>query len=300
MNSPQHDPSPRADLPGPIGRTSSRPDGDPAAPSTRPPAAPAWRKPWRVRLRRRLTGRHARGRHGHNPAHDGNGGASTATGTSKTRSAVPTSACGAEGEQPTSRTRTRRSDARAAGAWARAGWNTGSVPYGYRARRVLVTPAHGRPRYRSRLVIEPVEAATVRQIFLWRSVDHLSTTEIVQRLSAARYPQPLHPTTGQPRPWNPRLIRSLLANPKYLGQQAWGRTRDGRPRPPDEWIWSAANPYLALVTPETFAAAQRTRVRRVPTREGHTVPTGQTATASASSAATATRPKLPSRLETPQ
>jgi hypothetical protein len=42
----------------------------------------------------------------------------------------------------------------------RAGFNTGAVPYGYRAQRVRVAPARKRPRWRTRLVIEPVEAAT--------------------------------------------------------------------------------------------------------------------------------------------
>jgi hypothetical protein len=175
------------------------------------------------------------------------------------------------------------------------------VPYGYRARRVLVSPAHGRPRYRTRLVIEPVEAATVRQIFLWRSIDQLSTTEILHRLTAARYPQPLHPATGQPRPWSLRLIRSLLTNPKYLGRQAWGRTHHGHPLPPGEWTWSAANPYLALITRETFVAAQPTRSRTghgIPTDHGQTTATGDGGgTPPATSAATAAQPNTQSAQE---
>jgi hypothetical protein len=38
-------------------------------------------------------------------------------------------------------------------------FNTGDVPYGYRARRVRVTPAGRRSRWRTRLLIEPVEAS---------------------------------------------------------------------------------------------------------------------------------------------
>jgi hypothetical protein len=54
-------------------------------------------------------------------------------------------------------------------AMVRAGFNTGAVPYGYRARRVRIAPAGRRPRWRTRLVIEPAEAATVKMIFAWRA-----------------------------------------------------------------------------------------------------------------------------------
>lgn len=77
---------------------------------------------------------------------------------------------------------------RASEEMVRAGFNTGTVPYGYRARRVRIAPAGRRPRWRTRLVIEPIEAATVRMIFLWRGQDHLHIAEILRRLTAARYP----------------------------------------------------------------------------------------------------------------
>jgi hypothetical protein len=96
-------------------------------------------------------------------------------------------------------------------------------------------------------------------IFTWRAVDHLSTTEIARRLNAARYPQPLDPTTGQPRPWTPRRVRTVIGNPKYLGRQVWGRTRHGCQVPACDWTWSASNPHLAIVAPETYAAAQITQ-----------------------------------------
>jgi len=79
-----------------------------------------------------------------------------------------------------------------------AGFNTGGVPYCYRARQVQVTPAGGRARWRARLLIEPVEASTVRMIFVWRGEDRLSTTGIRRRLTAARYSTPLDPTLGNP------------------------------------------------------------------------------------------------------
>jgi hypothetical protein len=100
----------------------------------------------------------------------------------------------------------------------RAGFNTGDVPYGYRAQRVQVTPAGRRARWRTRLVIEPVEAATVRMIFAWRGEDRLPTKEIRRRLAVSRYPAPLNPETGQPGMWTVVIVRAILRNPKYLGR----------------------------------------------------------------------------------
>lgn len=139
----------------------------------------------------------------------------------------------------------------------RAGFNTGDVPYGYRARRVRVSPAARRPRWRTRLLIEPVEASTVRMIFVWRGEDHLSTTEIRRRLAASRYPAPLDPETGEPGVWTVAIVRAILRNPKYLGRQVWGRTHQGKPTPRTEWVWSEVWVHPPLVTAEEFAAADR-------------------------------------------
>ncbi|MBV9844316.1 MAG: recombinase family protein [Kutzneria sp.] len=139
----------------------------------------------------------------------------------------------------------------------RAGFNTGDVPYGYRARRVRVTPAGRRPRWRTRLLIEPVEASTVRMIFLWRGEDRLSTTEIRRRLAVSRYPAPLDPETGEPGVWTVAMVRSILRNPKYLGRQVWGRTHHGKPTPRADWVWSQVWVHPPLVTAEEFAAANR-------------------------------------------
>lgn len=222
----------------------------PDAGRSRPPSRP---RPWHARLRRRLHRRHPpRTR----PAPTGNT-------ILPAQADAPTSPTGrlTTLAAPAPRSHSLSSPAQGAAAWVRAGWNTGGVPYGYRARRVLVTPAHGRPRWRSHLIIEPVEAATVALIFTWRAADHLTTSEIARRLNAARYPRPLDPATGQPRPWTPRLIRTIITNPKYLGRQAWGRTHHGRPVPAQDWTWSTPNPHLTLVTAETFAAAQLTQAR---------------------------------------
>jgi hypothetical protein len=144
---------------------------------------------------------------------------------------------------------------RASEALARAGFNTGTVPYGYRAQRVRIAPAGRRARWRTRLVIEPVEAATVKMIFTWRGEDGLSVTAIRQRLLAARYPAPLDPETGQPGVWTHSLIAAVLRNPKYLGRQVWGRHHHGRVVPSGEWVWSPVWAHPPIVSAEEFSAA---------------------------------------------
>jgi len=136
----------------------------------------------------------------------------------------------------------------------RDGFNTGDVPYGYRARRVRVTPPNRRPRWRTRLTIEPVEASTVRMIFIWRGTDHLTLQQIQHRLALSRYPAPLN-DTGQPGVWTVPMIRAILRNPKYLGHQIWGRTHHRKPAPHSAWVWSAAWAHPPVITTEEYAAA---------------------------------------------
>ncbi|RSM34348.1 recombinase [Amycolatopsis balhimycina DSM 5908] len=113
----------------------------------------------------------------------------------------------------------------------RAGSNSGDVPYGYRARRVRVNPEGRRPRWRTRLLMEPVEASTVRMIFVWRA--------------------------GEPGAWTVATVRANLRNPKYFGRQVWGRTHHGKPTPRTAWIWSEAWAHPPPVTAEEFASADR-------------------------------------------
>ncbi|HEX5116319.1 MAG TPA: recombinase family protein [Pseudonocardiaceae bacterium] len=148
---------------------------------------------------------------------------------------------------------------RASEELVRAGFNTSAVPYGYRAHRVRIAPAGRRARWRTRLVIEPVEAATVKMIFTWRGEDRLSIAQIRSRLTAARYPAPLDPATGQPRAWTAAMVRAILRNPKYLGRQVWGRRHHGRPVPEGRWVWSAPWAHTPIVDEATFAAAQHPR-----------------------------------------
>ena len=150
----------------------------------------------------------------------------------------------------------------------RAGFNTGPVPYGYRPQPVQVC-APGRPaRWRTRLVIEPVEATVVKMIFTWWVQDQLSTAQIRTRLTDSRYPPPLDPTTGHPKTWTRATIRAILRNPKYLGRQVWGRHHHRQPTPPQQWVWSPTWAHPPIVDDATFTAAQH----RHPTTDHPTSP----------------------------
>lgn len=146
---------------------------------------------------------------------------------------------------------------RACEAMVRAGFNTGAVPYGYRAHRVRVTPAGKRPRWRTRLVIEPTEAKAVNAIFSWRVDDRLSIAEISQRLVAIGYPAPVDPESGQPGAWTRATVKTVLRNPKYTGRQVWGRRHRGRRAPRTRWVWSPGQAHPPLITVDKFMAANR-------------------------------------------
>jgi hypothetical protein len=145
---------------------------------------------------------------------------------------------------------------RASEQLVRAGWHTGAVPYGYRPQRVRIAPHGRRSRYRTRLVIEPVEAAVVKMIFTWHVSERLSIPEIRQRLTKSRYPEPLDSDTGQPRPWTQALVQAIMRNPKYCGHQVWGRTHHGHTVPSHRWILSDTLAHPALIDDATFTAAQ--------------------------------------------
>jgi hypothetical protein len=118
-------------------------------------------------------------------------------------------------------------------------------------------------------VIEPVEASTVRMIFLWRGQDRLHTPEILRRLTTARYPAPLDHETGRPSVWTAGVVRSIVRNPKYLGRQVWGRRHHGRRVPRARWVWSEVWVHPPVVTAEEFLAANRhTRLATAPPAPG--------------------------------
>lgn len=143
---------------------------------------------------------------------------------------------------------------RASEELVRAGFNTGAVPYGYRAQRIRVAPARRKPRWRTRLMIEPMEAATVKMIFTWCGEDGLTIAAIRQRLIAARYPAPLDPETGQPGVWTRAAIRAILRNPEVYRPPGLG--------PPSPRTTSSRNAMGLVEGVGASATGHRRRVRR--------------------------------------
>jgi hypothetical protein len=151
----------------------------------------------------------------------------------------------------------------------RAGFNIGAVPYGYRSQRVRIALQGRRPRWRTRLAIEPVEAAVVKMVFMWRGVEQLAPEDIRKRLTESRYPPPLNHDTGQPKVWTSTAVRAILRNPKYTGYQVWGRRHYGRQVPRDQWVWSSERAHPPLITVEEFATANSRWSASMPTDVRH-------------------------------
>jgi len=139
------------------------------------------------------------------------------------------------------------------------GWNIGPAPYGYTPERVThpvpIKAAQGRTK--TRLVLDPLRAPAVAQMYTWRVEDHLGVPAITARLAAD--PQAYPPPDGQH--WLESTVATILANPKYTGHMVYGRRRKtGRSKtrrlvPADQWIWSEpAHP--AIITRAMFDAAQ--------------------------------------------
>jgi hypothetical protein len=132
----------------------------------------------------------------------------------------------------------------------RGGWWLGPAPYGYRLTRA--------PGGRHRLAVDERRAPTVPLVFTWYARQQQTPARIVRHLSTHpdRHPAPLDPHSGQPRPWTPRIVRGLLTNPAYLGHTVRRRrTGDGRPQPPDLWLWSDLPGHAPLVDTHLFWAA---------------------------------------------
>jgi site-specific DNA recombinase len=141
--------------------------------------------------------------------------------------------------------------------WARQGRPvSGRVPYGYRRLR----PDRDQP---PEMVVDPVTAPIVQQMFHWYAVDGLSDRQIVLHLNNMATP---------PRRrngvilWHPGSVRSILINDAYLGiwyaNRYKNQSRGGRVsprqvlRPREDWI---PIPIPALIDPELFAKAQQIR-----------------------------------------
>jgi len=136
------------------------------------------------------------------------------------------------------------------------------APYGY------ILDAE-RPRDPTRVRVNEVEAAIVRQIFAWY-------TDLEEKMSLYATAKRLSSDDGVPTPsggqrWNVASIREILKNPAYTGTAYAQRTQtvparqrksallsvgpgvSHRPRPQEEWI---PIPVPAIISQEQFDQAQ--------------------------------------------
>jgi site-specific DNA recombinase len=150
------------------------------------------------------------------------------------------------------------------------------APYGYR----YVTRHEGGGQARYEILLE--EARVVRQIFEWIGGDRLTIGEVCRRLTQAGELT----RTGRTK-WDRSVVWGILKNPAYMGEAAYGKTREvarrsrraprGRspqPRRPcssymevarEEWI---TIPVPALVQVELFTLVQeQLRVNRQHARQ---------------------------------
>jgi site-specific DNA recombinase len=138
-----------------------------------------------------------------------------------------------------------------------------------------------RPRDPQRLRLDPVKAAVITQIFAWYTDPQTPATlyGVAKRLTDDQIPTP----RGGPR-WNVASVRGILRSPVYTGTAYSERTRpvparirrsalrpvgpgySHRPAPPEEWI---AIPVPAIISPETFAAAQARLARNTQMARRH-------------------------------
>ncbi len=88
------------------------------------------------------------------------------------------------------------------------------APFGYRY--VTIQEGGGQARYQ--VVLE--EARVIQQIFTWVGEEHVSLSEVCQRLEK----QGVRTRTGLTR-WRSPTIAVLLKNPAFIGQAHFGKTR---------------------------------------------------------------------------
>jgi site-specific DNA recombinase len=145
-----------------------------------------------------------------------------------------------------------------------AGYNVGAAPYGYTLARIPhpdpVRASQG--HFKSRLILDPVRASVVTQIFTWRVGARLGMTTIAARLNAdpACYPPP---SGGR---WSTQGVSVILRNPKYTGHMVYGRKpKRGTARryaAPEEWTWSPELAHPPVTDRATWEAAQRIAIDR--------------------------------------
>jgi hypothetical protein len=120
------------------------------------------------------------------------------------------------------------------------------------------------PKPRKRIVIDPVTAQWVRQIFEWFVLHSWSLKEIAKELTRRNVPKDHRSSTPG---WHPDYVRGILEKPKYVGLWEWGKKTNRRDpfsgqisqesRPLSEVAqWTRSRPHLRIVDDEIFAKAQ--------------------------------------------
>ena len=126
--------------------------------------------------------------------------------------------------------------------------------YGYR----YLPKRHGCPPH---VMIEPVEAEVVRQVYRALVEEHLTCRQITKRLNEAQIPTP----TGHNTVWQAATVSNILTHRVYAGQARYNYRQPGLPRyrkhagaprrtlktgrhyrPESDWIWSDAPPLPLL------------------------------------------------------
>lgn len=104
------------------------------------------------------------------------------------------------------------------------------------------------------------EVVTVQRIYTLFVVEQRSEREIAEILNREGL------RTDLDRPWNRAVVRQILTNEKYIGNNVYNRVSaklKQRPRPntPEEWV-RGDGAFEAIVDPSMFAVAQRVLAER--------------------------------------
>lgn len=159
------------------------------------------------------------------------------------------------------------------------------IPWAYRCYGYEYLPK--RHDSAPQVIIDPIEAESVRRIFRLLIEEQLSCRQITKRLNESHTPPP----SGTHPVWHPASVRNILTNRTYAGQARYNhrapvlpryrktdsaqlrQLKTGRSyRPESEWVWSAAP---AIITEEVFTKAQEQLLRNAELARKMYQPTGR-------------------------
>ena len=143
-------------------------------------------------------------------------------------------------------------------------WTGGEPPYGFQ----IVRDAINMPR----VVVEPVEAETVRWLFGTFLAESVGVKLLARRLQERAVP------TRRGAPWSFTTVRAILVNRMYTGEVRYGvrkmklDRKTGRRRPrfnPKQEHKVYLDPALAIIEPADFERAQQKIAERARPGSGH-------------------------------